>query len=147
MSLFQHDMPTDQSGSHYIPGIPPYSQYVKGDVEGRLYLIKDKKQQFVFRGFAGVGIPYGNSTELPFTKSYWAGGSNDIRAWAIQTLGPGGSPASPVAGQVGETKLEGNVEYRVKLIKYFDFAWFVDAGNIWLIKSVANEAFQGHIWS
>lgn len=132
-----------ESGSYYIRQFnAPYSQYIKLDIDFRQYFPIGKKQTFVYRLFAGYGLPYGNSTVLPYTKSFWAGGSNDIRAWPIQELGPGGSPASPVAGQVGETKLEGNAEYRVKLIKYFDFAWFIDAGNIWLIKNIANENIQ-----
>ena len=131
-------LPTDQQGIHYIGG-SPYSQYTKADIELKYYLIFDKKQQLANRLILGMGLPYGNSSELPFTKSFWAGGSNDVRAWPIQELGPGETPPSPIAGQVGETKVEVNTEYRVKLVKYFDFAWFIDAGNIWLIKSVANE--------
>jgi len=127
------------SDGYYISGLPPYSQYVKGDIEYRHYFIQGTKQKYVFRFLAGVGLPYDNSSAMPYTKSFWAGGSNDIRAWQIQTLGPGASPSSPDGGEVGETKLEGNVEYRVNLIKYFDFAWFIDAGNIWLIRSPADE--------
>lgn len=135
-------LPEDTSGVYYIRQFnAPFSQYLKLDGEWRHYFIlgKAQKQQIATRILAGVGLPYDNSSEMPYTKSFWVGGSNDIRAWQFQTLGPGGSPKSNVAGQVGETKLEGNAEYRVKLVKYFDFAWFVDAGNIWLIKSVANE--------
>jgi outer membrane protein assembly factor BamA len=129
-----------ESGSYYIQQVgAPYSQYVKLDGEWRHYFILDKKQKIAIRFLAGVGLPYDNSSELPFIKSFWAGGSNDIRAWQMQTLGPGGSPASNVAGQVGATKLEGNWEYRVNLVKYIDLALFIDAGNIWLIKSPTNE--------
>lgn len=132
-----------ESGSYYIQQFnSPYSQYIKLDADFRQYFLQGKKQTYVLRFFGGYGLPYANSTGLPYTKSFWAGGSNDIRAWPIQELGPGGSPASLVAGQVGEIKLEGNFEYRVKLVKYFDFAWFIDAGNIWLIKSVANQGIQ-----
>jgi hypothetical protein len=132
-------LPTDASGSFYIPGLPSYSQYIKGDLEFRQYFILDKKQKIVLRGLIGAGLPYDNAEELPFTKSFWAGGSNDIRAWQVQTLGPGGSQSSAVAGQIGETKLEGNFEYRVSLIKPFGLAYFIDAGNIWLIRSPANR--------
>lgn len=136
-----------ESGSYYIRQFnAPFSQYFKLDGEWRHYFILDRKQQIATRLLAGIGVPYGNSTEMPYTKSFWAGGSNDIRAWAIQTLGPGGSPPPvnniTIAGQVGEVKLEGNIEYRVKLIKYFDLAWFIDAGNIWLLRSVANQGIQ-----
>lgn len=135
-----------ESGSYYIRQFnSPYSQYTKIDGDYRHYWILDKaqKQKIVVRAYAGFGLPYGNSTELPFTKSFWAGGSNDIRAWQFQTLGPGGSSPSPsasqVIAQVGETKLEGNWEYRVSLIKYFGLAFFVDAGNIWLWNTPTNQ--------
>jgi outer membrane protein assembly factor BamA len=133
-------LPVDASGDYYIKQFDaPFSQYFKGDGEYRHYWILDKKQRIVVRGLAGLGYAYYNSTELPFTKSFWAGGSNDLRAWQIQTLGPGGSPSSVVAGQVGDIKLEGNWEYRVSLIKYFGIAIFNDFGNIWLMKNRATE--------
>lgn len=135
-------LPVDESGSYYIKQFNgPFSQYLKGDGEYRHYWILDnlQRQKIVVRGLAGWGYAYFNSTELPFTKSFWAGGSNDIRAWNIQTLGPGGSPPSEVVGQIGDIKLEGNFEYRVSLIKYFGIAYFVDAGNIWLMKNKATD--------
>ncbi len=133
-------LPVNQSGSYYLPGLPPFSQYVKIDGEYRYYWLIGRGQKIVIRGLAGVGLPYDNSSELPFTKSFWAGGSNDIRAWNVQTLGPGGSSSSAVAGQIGEFKFEQNFEYRVSLIKYFGLAIFEDAGNIWLLPSRANDA-------
>jgi outer membrane protein insertion porin family len=135
----RNELPDTGSG-HYINGLAPYSQYIKGDIEYRRYWILDKKQKIATRFIFGAGLPYYNSSELPYIKSFWAGGSNDIRAWQVQTLGPGGSPSSGVAGQVGDIKLEYNWEYRVNLIKYFSFAWFVDAGNIWLVKNQANNS-------
>ncbi len=132
-------LPVDGSGSYYVPGLAPYSQYGKADAEYRHYWIRGKKQKIVFRGLAGFGLPYANSTEMPFIKSFWAGGSNDIRAWQVQTLGPGGSASSDVVGQIGEVKMESNLEYRVSLIKYLGLGFFVDAGNIWLLPSQANN--------
>jgi len=136
-------LPVDaSSGSYYINGLPPFSQYIKGDLEWRHYIILDKKQKLVTRTLIGAGLPYDNSSELPFTKSFWAGGSNDIRAWQMQTLGPGSSTSSDVAGQIGEFKLEENFEYRVSLIKYFGIALFADAGNIWLWNNKINQIIR-----
>jgi outer membrane protein assembly factor BamA len=136
-------LPADSGNIYYIRQFTaPYSQYTKLDGELRQYILRGKKQKFVFRELLGYGLPYDNSSELPFTKSFWAGGSNDIRAWQIQTLGPGGSSqsSSAVAGQIGDVKAEANFEYRVSLIKYFGLAYFIDAGNIWLLPSKANES-------
>lgn len=139
--------PIDGASGSYSPlvGLPPYSQYVKGDLEWRHYFILDKnqKEKIVTRVLTGAGLPYDNSSEMPFTKSFWAGGSNDIRAWQIQTLGPGGSSSSSaVVGQIGEIKGEFNLEYRVSLIKYFGMALFIDAGNIWLLPTRANDSIK-----
>lgn len=134
-------LPVDnQTGDFLIKQFgAPFSQYIKLDGEYRHYLYIGKGQKLVERILAGVGYAYYNSTELPFSKSFWAGGSNDIRAWQVQTLGPGASQSSDVVGQIGDIKLEENIEYRVALIKYFGMAYFIDAGNIWLLKNKATE--------
>ncbi len=142
---FKHvlKLPVDSNGIYHVPALnAPYSQYFKLDGEYRQYWLlgNAQKQKIVFRALAGWGYAYYNSTEMPFSKSFWAGGSNDIRAWAVQTLGPGGSTSSAVLGHIGDVKLEENIEYRVSLIKYFNFAWFFDAGNIWLLQ---NKGTQG----
>jgi len=129
----------DAAGDYDITSDIPYSQYIKGDIEWRHYFILDKSNRIVIRELVGGGLPYDNSQELPFTKSFWAGGSNDIRAWQLQTLGPGGINSSDLLGQVGDIKLEFNQEYRVSLIRFFGLGIFLDEGNIWLIKNKANE--------
>ena len=36
----------------------------------------------VYRFFAGVGWPYGNTWKaMPYEEQYFGGGANDIRAW------------------------------------------------------------------
>ncbi len=135
-------LPINESGSYYIKQFgAPFSQYAKIDGEYRHYWILDnlQKQKIAIRALAGAGYAYYNSTTMPFSKSFWAGGSNDIRAWQVQTLGPGSSQSNAVVGQIGDIKMEGNFEYRVSLIKYIGLAYFVDAGNIWLAKNKATE--------
>jgi outer membrane protein assembly factor BamA len=84
----------------------------------------------------GVGYAYGNSKYLPFIKSFFGGGANDIRAWRARTLGPGAFPKSSVASfdQIGDIKLQFNLEYRYKIYKGLHGATFIDAGNIWLLQ-------------
>jgi outer membrane protein insertion porin family len=68
----------------------PYSQYVLGTLEFRHYInIKAKEERLVTRLFAGIGLPYGNSSSLPYIKEFFAGGNNSVRAFLPGFLGPG----------------------------------------------------------
>lgn len=113
----------------------PYSHYVKGDFDYRHTFVISKDDKVVIRVLGGLGIPVLNDygTELPFDKSYWAGGSDDIRAWTARTLGPGASTPSLSFAQVGDAKFELNQEYRLNIIKFFGLGFFFDEGNIWLL--------------
>ena len=121
-----------------------FSQYTKFDVELREYfrLSQDpaKGNRLVGRLQAGVGLPYGNSQVLPYPKQYGIGGPNSVRAFAARGIGPGTyNPTTPEQlnnkfyDQVGDIRLEGNLEYRQDLVPYVKGALFVDAGNIWLV--------------
>ncbi|RZK18059.1 MAG: hypothetical protein EOO86_11090 [Pedobacter sp.] len=85
----------------------------------------------------GYGFAYGNSTSLPFVRQFFAGGSNDIRAFPARTLGPGTYkvPDDAIfADQGGDIKLMLNSELRFKIVSILYGALFVDAGNVWLRK-------------
>ncbi|MEG2334842.1 outer membrane protein assembly factor, partial [Chryseobacterium sp.] len=70
----------------------PYAQFVKFDFDIRKYYKFNGNQTLALRQFIGIGIPYGNSSTMPFVRSYFNGGSNDIRAWvAFGGLGPADS--------------------------------------------------------
>lgn len=121
--------------SYNVIGIR-YSQFVKADVDLRLYG-KTKYTSFVKRINIGVGKPYGNLDVLPFEKSYYGGGANGIRAWQARSLGPGSlsdSLTTNSLNQIGELKVEANLEYRFDITKIFEGAAFIDAGNIWILK-------------
>lgn len=115
----------------------PFAQFVKTDFDFRYYINSLNQQQFVFRFFAGIGIPYGNSNLMPFGEKYFSGGANSIRAWQARTLGPGeyNSPTLIYINQTADIKLETNIEYRFNIISILEGAVFIDAGNIWDIRS------------
>lgn len=115
----------------------PFAQYVRFTGEARHYwnLSTSAKSSWIMRTLVGYGIPYGNSTTLPFVKQYFIGGSNSLRAFRTRTLGPGtfrDTNSFLFANQAGDIKLELNTELRAKLFSIVNGAVFVDAGNIWL---------------
>ncbi len=121
----------------------PFAQYERITLEGRHYWQLGKGKQWVNRLYMGVGFPYGNSVtgisnSMPFVKQYFTGGSSSIRAFRARTLGPGSyhnaavDTSSLLANEAGDIKLEFNSELRIHLASVFNFAAFVDAGNVWL---------------
>lgn len=122
------------TNSYSFAGIR-YAEYVKTELDLRLYQ-HHYLSSLVERLNIGVGVPYGNLNVLPFEKSYFGGGSNGIRAWPARQLGPGSLSDSLLnsVNQIGELKIEANVEYRFDITKLFKGAFFVDAGNIWILK-------------
>ena len=120
-----------------------FSQYLKFDLELREYYRISQNptsgNRIVGRLLAGVGQPYGNSVVLPYPRQYGIGGPNSVRAFAARGIGPGTYKPAPgeqtlnqFYDQVGDIRLEGNLEYRQDLVPYLKGAVFVDAGNIWL---------------
>ncbi|PID94813.1 MAG: hypothetical protein CSA95_02180 [Bacteroidetes bacterium] len=133
--------PLSENGYHELFKIR-YAQYIKGEVDYRYYINLPYDNQLVFRGRAGIGIPYRNSVAIPFEKGFYGGGSNDMRGWKIRTLGPGTYSDNTLnIERIGDILLEANMEYRFPIYKWFQGALFVDAGNIWLLNE--NEDFPG----
>jgi len=122
-----------------------YSQFVKFSVDSRFYYNLESKNKLALRVFAGVGKPYGNSSVLPYIKQFFSGGPNSIRAFQINSVGPGNyfqdTNLQGFLQMGGDIKLEMNAEYRFTIYNYFKGAFFVDAGNVWLLKS--NPAIAG----
>ncbi|WP_062061527.1 BamA/TamA family outer membrane protein [Aquimarina longa] len=123
-----------------------FAQYVKVDTDARLNLRIGKQQSLVTRLYSGIGVAYGNSDILPFSKQFFAGGPYSIRAFRTRSIGPGAyTPQATDTGaffdRSGDIKLEGNVEYRFPLYSYLRGAMFIDAGNVWLLDE--NKALLG----
>ena len=117
------------NGQKVLFGIP-IAQYIKTEVEFKKYWDFSNDRIFVFRTFIGAAFPFGNSSNIPFSRSYNAGGSNDIRAWRTFDLGPGGE-LNTLEFNVGTFKMVTNFEYRFKMMDKIYSALFVDIGNIW----------------
>lgn len=113
-----------------------YSQYARADINASHKVMFGKVTALAARLYAGVAYAYGNSEAVPFDRLFYAGGSNSMRGWAPRTLGPGASPAPTnvvYPTQLGDMKLEANVEFRFPIWGMFHGATFLDLGNIWYI--------------
>ncbi len=122
-----------------------YSQYLKTEFEFIKHFDWGNKQVFALRLFGGIAIPYGNSDNIPFSRSYFAGGSNDNRAWQSYGLGPGRSRTINDFNEAN-MKLAFSAEYRFNMFGGFNGAFFVDTGNIWnVLDNVTTEeaVFEG----
>ena len=120
---------TNEDGKSSLFGVT-YSQYVKTEVDYSKHWDLGNNNVFAVRAFGGIAIPYGNSDNIPFISSFFAGGSNDNRAWQAYDLGPGSS-GSPDEFNEANMKLAFNAEYRFNLLGPIKGALFTDAGNIW----------------
>ena len=107
-----------------------YSQYFKTELEYVKHWDLSLKKVFAFRSFVGIAIPYGNSNSIPFSRSYFAGGANDIRAWQPYSLGPGKSGGFFDFNEAN-LKMTFSTEFRFNVFGQLNAALFADAGNIW----------------
>ncbi len=157
---------TDELGQKRIFNVP-YYQFAKTEADVRFYKWFGGDKQLVFRFNTGIGYSYGNVLSMPFEKLYFAGGSTGIRAWQARTLGPGNYNRASLKNditrlnlrnldQLGDLKLEGNIEYRFKIANNFfgskvKGATFVDYGNIWQLRKQDQQAARAiklnDLWS
>ena len=139
LSCFNGVMKQDSNGARMIWNTP-YSQFVRGEITlGRTWIFgRNSGQSIATRLLAGAGYAYGNSTALPFEKHFYAGGSNSLRGWQARTVGPGLSQMDKsfvIPNQTGDMKIEANIEYRFNMFWKVAGALFVDAGNVWTLRS------------
>ena len=131
-----------QNDNYKIFGIR-YAQYIKFEADYSLTHNFDTRNSIAFRVGAGVAVPYGNSTVLPFEKRFYAGGANGVRGWGVRTLGPGEFSAtnsqSKFIYQCGDIRFDANIEYRAKLFWVIELGLFIDAGNIWTIRDYEDQ--------
>ena len=125
----------DDSGRYRIFNVP-FSQFLRAYSDFRLYKSIGKLGRIVFRTALGIGKPLNNLSVLPYEKSFFGGGPNSVRAWKARALGPGAYSQTNdnTFDKIGDSQIEFNLEYRFNIYKFLNGAFFVDAGNIWLLK-------------
>lgn len=134
--------PFEKKGKELL-GVP-FAQFLKVNSELRYHFRIDKNQMIASRIAAGAIWSYGNATIAPYTEQFYAGGANSVRAFMSRTIGPGGyhpdkNDKYAFINQVGDIRLEANLEYRFRLIGDLHGAVFLDAGNVWLMRDDLTE--------
>ncbi len=59
----------------------PIAQFIRTDLEYKKFWNFSLENVLAFRTFLGIAMPYNNSNTIPFSRSYFIGGPNDLRAW------------------------------------------------------------------
>src|SRR5690606_6369095 len=123
------DFDRNNVGERMVFGVP-YLQYARMETDFRWYKYLGGERQLVFRFNPGVVIPYGNNRDFViFDKSFFGGGMIGCRAWQACTLGPGTYNREVLEeslrlglrnlDQLGDIKIESNLEYRCRLLNDF----------------------------
>ena len=114
------------------------SQFIKSEINYIKHWRISKENVIAFRYFSGLAVPFGNSNNIPFTRSYFGGGSNDNRAWRVYKLGPGSSENENEFNEAN-LKIAFNIEYRFPILGSVKGALFIDFGNIWNVLDNVND--------
>ncbi len=135
----------NENGQYTFAGVP-YAQYFRMQADYRFYFKWSKYNELVIRQNVGLGIPYSNSTALPFSKQFFVGGASSLRGFQARSIGPGTYRNEELGDesffdQSGDILIETNFENRFDMGPYFEGAVFVDLGNVWLKN--ASEARPG----
>lgn len=92
------------------------TSFLQTEIQGKYILSWDDKSRLLFRGDVGYTLT-SNLANFPPSLLFYAGGSQSVRGYAYQSLGP-----APYL-------VTGSIEYQHKLINNFYGAIFFDAGN------------------
>ncbi|RMG58245.1 MAG: hypothetical protein D6722_23805, partial [Bacteroidetes bacterium] len=142
----QFDQDQDGGDNRFLDSIF-YGQYLRGGLEGKLFIPTGASTELVLRGRIGAGTPFNGTPILPKESRFFTGGINGMRGWQSNTLGPGriGSAydwgvadtqavqdVRSLLGTGGEYALEMNAEFRFDAGTYLELALFTDLGNVWM---------------
>lgn len=111
-----------------------YARYLKASIDHRRYGSFLTDFVLAWRVFAGAAYAYGETSQIPLNRRFFAGGASDIRGWAPLRLGPGDVETVTING--GDIKLATFFEARQLVLRnVFSSDWhgavFADIGNTW----------------
>lgn len=111
-----------------------YARFVKASIDHRRYGRYFSDFVLAWRLFAGAAYAYGETSQIPLNRRFFAGGASDIRGWKTLRLGPGDVETVSING--GDIKLATFLEARQLLLRNvvstdWHGAVFADIGNTW----------------
>ncbi len=84
---------------------------------------------FSFNNYTGASFAYDDTTQVPISQRFYLGGSNSIRGFKENSLGPRGEDGSIIGGDV---LFANNFEFNYFLLENFSVHSFFDVGNVFL---------------
>ena len=101
--------------------------YHRWDLQARFY-VPTGPVVFAFRADASTLDPIGAGiADVPLTRRLYAGGTNSIRGFGFQKLGPEDAGNDPIGGL---TRIETGIELRIPVYGGIGLVGFVDAGDV-----------------
>lgn len=120
----------------------PYAQFVRVETDITKTWSLGTGSKLVGHLNTGVIFNYGNCDIAPVTELFYVGGANSIRAFSMRDIGPGRFPEFTTRNRQysyvfrnGDLKIVANLEYRTPLFGNLEGAVFLDAGNVWRLKT------------
>lgn len=121
----------------------PYAQFLKVETDYSKTWQLTEHSKLVGHVNMGVVWAYGNAISAPYSEQFYVGGANSIRAFNVRSIGPGRYHAKTsylsYLDQTGDMKLQANLEYRPRLFGNLYGALFLDAGNVWTLRSYSDR--------
>ena len=113
--------------------------FYKLTLSSSFYIALDVKRNNIFALKFKVGQIqpyYGNYSDIPLIRTFYAGGSNSVRGWRANQLRPLNAPVvENIQGpnvKGGTFLVEGSFEYRYRFLPSIGVVLFYDYGNTWI---------------
>ena len=161
---WQYSLNFEQSGTEvwlgekiFSPNTPykigknlSFSKYWRTEVDVRYSRQFSSKRAYAARLAVGLAVPFADASSAPYSRLFFVGGPNSIRAWLIRGIGPGSDSSFAstkiVPFQAGDLKFDFNSEYRFPVFWRIESAIFLDAGNIWNLKETSPGSKISKYW-
>lgn len=143
---------TDRNYKDGILNGVSYGQFFKISLEGKRYTPLGRTGELVYRMKVGFADPFNYVGQVPFESRFYMGGTNSLRGWISNTVGPGTfnqlntlESNNNLITPGGEMAFEVNAEFRRDVYEFLEGALFVDAGNVWFASGGSFQDSRGKL--